>query len=203
MPSTKRSDVAGGPARRGELHQRLRRASILGAALAGVSLLLAACGGGPAASGVASLGSTTTSASASSAAGNSGGAPSPAETKKLLEFVSCVRAHGVADYPEPLASGGFSRSAMNAVNENSPQYQSALLTCRSLAVASGIEHTPAQVALHDKQLLAYAECMRKQGVTNFPDPVDGGFNISAGNGGFDRTSSRFKRADATCAHLNP
>jgi len=75
---------------------------------------------------VASRGSTTTNASAPSAAGNSGGAPSPTETKKLLEFVNCMRSHGVLNYPEPLASGGFSRSAMNAVDESSPQYQAGL-----------------------------------------------------------------------------
>jgi hypothetical protein len=180
----------------------LRRSFAVAVALVGVAVVVAACGN-TSFSGVASLGSTTPSTSSPSApAGNSGGPPSPAETKKLLDFVACMRAHGVPNYPEPLSSGGFSRSAMTAVDQSSPQYQVSLKACRSLAIASGVEHTPAQIAQHDQQLLAYAQCMRKHGVPDFPDPTNGGFTVSSGSA-LGRNSPQFQTADKVCIHLNP
>jgi hypothetical protein len=68
--------------------------------------------------------------------------------------------------------------------------------------ASGVEHTAAPIAQHDRQLLSYARCMRAHGVASFPDPVNGGFTVPVGshNG---PNSPQFQRANVMCAHLNP
>lgn len=53
--------------------------------------------------------------------------------------------------------------------------------------------------------LAFAQCMRKHGVTNFPDPGSGGriaINGSEG-GGLDPASSQFQNAQQACRSLLP
>lgn len=172
--------------------------------LAGFAIGAAACGGS-ASPGVAKFGSTTTSTSGpSTGAGSSGNSGSaPATMTALLKLTGCMQSHAIPNFPDPSPGGGYSRGALNAVDPNSPQYQAALKACRSDEIAAGWIHTAAQDAQHDRQLLAYAECMRKNGVTNFPDPVNGGFSVPAGSSGFDVTSPAFQKADKTCAHLNP
>ena len=50
--------------------------------------------------------------------------------------------------------------------------------------------------------VAYAKCMRAHGVTNFPDPVEGGGSNIAGTG-IDPNSQTFQSAQAACAKLAP
>jgi hypothetical protein len=61
--------------------------------------------------------------------------------------------------------------------------------------------------------LAYVDCMRSHGVSNFPDPTsDGQINVKFAFGGkdgapassgIDRMSPRYISADQTCRHLLP
>lgn len=54
------------------------------------------------------------------------------------------------------------------------------------------------------QELAYAQCMRANGVPNFPDPnPGGGFDIQSGSGGIDLSSPLYKSADARCQKYMP
>ena len=133
-----------GPRRR----SRFRRAGVLAAVLSSLALL-AACGGGP----------------ASPSATHSG-----SERSELLGFSSCIRAHGVPDFPDPQPGGGFARSALNPIGLNSPQFQAAEKACRSLAIASGFEYTPAELQKHIEQEIAESQCMRKHGVPDMPLP---------------------------------
>jgi hypothetical protein len=67
------------------------------------------------------------------------------------------------------------------------------------AVSSG--SLPSQTQTQE-DALKYAECMRANGVPNFPDPkAGGGFLFTAG--GFDPSSPAFKAAQATCKKLLP
>jgi hypothetical protein len=55
-------------------------------------------------------------------------------------------------------------------------------------------------------LVAFAACMRKQGVPKFPDPeaVDGGMRLSIGSeSGIDPNAPQFKRAERACKRLLP
>jgi len=54
------------------------------------------------------------------------------------------------------------------------------------------------------QDLAYAECMRANGVPNFPDPKPGGgFEVQSGPGGIDPSSPQYQLADAKCQKYMP
>src|SRR4029078_11709767 len=57
---------------------------------------------------------------------------------------------------------------------------------------------------------AFSECMRKHGVTNFPDPdsqgrilIQGGRNRSGQTLGLDATSPTFRKAQQACQKLSP
>ena len=50
--------------------------------------------------------------------------------------------------------------------------------------------------------LAYAQCMRKHGVSNFPDPNSQG-RFALGSTGIDKNSPVFQSASTTCQALKP
>jgi len=156
-----------------------RRAGVLAAVLSSLALL-AACGG-PAAP------SATHAESQKSA---------------LLAFSSCIRAHGVPDFPDPQPAGGFARSALNPIDQNSPQFLAAEKACRSLAIASGFEHTPAELRKHVQQEIAESLCMRKHGVPNMPLPNAQGQMVFPA-GGPNPSQPQFQAAQRHCAYLNP
>ena len=85
--------------------RRLRRAGLL-PAMAAVAVLTAACGG---------------SASSSSSAGGS------ANYQQALAYSECMRAHGVADFPDPDAQGNIIQhvSGSQPDDENSSVFQAA------------------------------------------------------------------------------
>jgi hypothetical protein len=54
------------------------------------------------------------------------------------------------------------------------------------------------------QAAKYSQCMRKNGVPEFPDPVDGQIQLRATpGGGLDPDSPEFKRAQQACRDLAP
>jgi hypothetical protein len=82
-----------------------------------------------------------------------------------LAFARCMRSHGITDFPDPNAQGGF--SAPNGMNVKSPQYAAANNACKSLdGSATPPPYNPATVAA----LVKYADCMRAHGLSWFPDP---------------------------------
>jgi hypothetical protein len=66
---------------------------------------------------------------------NNAGA-STGSTDKLLEYVQCMRAHGVPDFPEPNSQGQImvevTGGASSDLNPSSPHFQAASKACRSL-----------------------------------------------------------------------
>jgi hypothetical protein len=61
---------------------------------------------------------------------------------------------------------------------------------------------PSQAQTQEDEL-KYAECMRANGVPNFPDPKAGGGFLFTAGAGFDPSSPAFKAAQATCKELLP
>jgi hypothetical protein len=105
---------------------RVRRAGLLGIALAVAGVLVAGCSGGPADPGVAGVSSAT--ASPSQSATVSGEA-------EALQYAACMRSHGVPDFPDPNKNGGF--SGTSTVNPSSPTFQNAQSTCMQLSGLGG------------------------------------------------------------------
>jgi hypothetical protein len=173
---------------------------VLAVCLAGIALFAAGCGGGSKVPSVASVSPTIATSSSAANNGSTGSGSTPSNA--ALAFVSCMRSHGLANFPDPLPNGGYSRDAMSTVHPQSPRFQSAERACSSLAVASGVEHTPAEIRQHVAQeTAAESACMRKHGVPDMPDPNSQG-TILVGSG-VDSSSPQFRAAEKTCAYLNP
>jgi hypothetical protein len=69
-----------------------------------------------------------------------GGRPSPQQLAKmqraLLAFSACMRAHGIADFPDPTFTGGNALMRLRGgpgsdLNPNSPRFQAAQTACRA------------------------------------------------------------------------
>lgn len=52
------------------------------------------------------------------------------------------------------------------------------------------------------QVLAFAKCMRENGLPDFPDPAPDG-SLDAGGGTIDRTSTQYRNALEACQTLRP
>jgi hypothetical protein len=167
----------------------LRRAGFLVASLLAVGTLVAACGSGPASPGVARGLSSTSTTSASSSQSSS--------YRSDLAYATCIRSHGVPNFPDPKPGGGFNISS----NPNDPQLQAAQQACGNLLPGggnqtSGSNFTPQQQA----QLLQYAQCMRAHKILNFPDPTSKGLGSLIG---IDMNSPQFRSASLACQSLLP
>jgi hypothetical protein len=169
--------------------RRLCRTGFMVAALLALGTLAAACGSGPAGPGVAKAPSIPSTTSGSSSQSSS--------YKSALAYTTCIRSHGVPNFPDPTPSGGFNISS----NPNDPQLQAAQQACHSLLPNGGNEtsggnFTPQQQA----QLLQYAQCMRAHKILNFPDPTSNGLGSLKG---IDMNSPQFQSASAACQSLLP
>jgi hypothetical protein len=159
----------------------------------GCALTLAACGrsGAP------------TTASGTAAAG-----ATPA-----LAYVRCLRSHGVPNFPDP-AAGGRLPNIPNDIDTAAPAFRSAQNACANLAPGAGGSRagTPSWMP----RLLAVADCMRRHGLQNFPDPMtspppapapesDHG-NVIGGPGAYlalPPPSPALSRAEAACGFRIP
>lgn len=118
---------------------------------------------------VALIGAGCSSAPAST--GSSGG---NAIHAKAMQFAQCMRSNGVSDFPDPSASGAFTIDVVangSSLDTHSAVFNQAISACKELEPAGfmGAKRSPAQQAA----ALKFAQCMRDNGVTDFPDPVNG------------------------------
>jgi hypothetical protein len=143
----------------------------------GCALAIAACG----ASGTA--GRTTRSS------GDSG----------AVAYAGCMRSHGVPNFPDASASGGFEIPA--GLNTQSPAYMAARQVCTKLLPGPVAQHALSE---HDqRQLVAAAKCMRRHG-TDIADPTFNGPYIALDVP--DQTTIQspvFKRAEQACHYPLP
>jgi hypothetical protein len=103
-----------------------------------------------------------------------GGNVTGANAKKAVKFAKCMRKNGVSQFPDPPASGNFTIDAVangSSLNANTPAFTQALSACKGLEPAgfTGSKWDPEQMAA----ALKFAQCMRENGVSDFPDPVNG------------------------------
>ncbi|MGO9954535.1 MAG: hypothetical protein ACLP50_00900 [Solirubrobacteraceae bacterium] len=160
--------------------------------------------------GLAACGSSSSSGTAANA---SAGQRSDASSR-TLEFASCMRSHGVSNFPDPTAGRlplqiqqTPNSTTVNGVEVNGPAFQSAMRACRSYMPNAGTP-SAAQTATAKSQALAMSRCMRSHGVPNFPDPTIqtgpyGGlaFSVDFGDTGIDPNSPAFQAAQQDCGSL--
>ena len=177
-------------------HRRPRSAplSALFVTLVGLALFLAGC-------------SSQGSGSQSSTGGSSSGTHSSADAG--LKYGQCMRAHGVANFPEGNANSGAQQTG-GPVDIGSPQFLAASNACAHLAHGlKGNAPTPNNPKAQ-AEALKYAKCMRAHGLPNFPDPnSSGGFTLGqaptggSGGSGIDPNSSQFQSAATACRSFMP
>jgi hypothetical protein len=215
------------------------RARLLAAAALLSGVLVAGCGGGSTSPTVANVASSTTStsnpaskdttsaatsrtataSSSSAATSNRAGGSSPPTQASLeaeeLAFARCMRANGVPNFPDPSAGGGFSLR-VSVAGASSSVFKAAQTKCDRLLPGGGLEGIgsgPAPSAQTVEHWVKVAQCMRRHGVPNFPDPRTtvpsqppaGGGVISDRDGvilvfphTIDEQSPLFSRAAAAC-----
>jgi hypothetical protein len=118
----------------------------IGLVAAGCVLLLAACG----------------SSSTPHPSGSNGQALG-------VKFSTCMRDHGVPSFPDPEADAGGIQIPLSLANNPSPAFKSAMQACKYLMAAGG--PPPVASASQKAAALKLAQCMRKHGVPNYPDPT--------------------------------
>jgi len=166
-------------------------------ALAAFSFLLASCGGGASPKAVANL--ATTSRTAASGAGSS----SPGG--ELAEYASCMRSHGILNFPDQ-AAFGTSTGIKTAKGQMAQITQSEASTPRfgaaqrAWAKYYGPPATSPHVSPQEMQkLLAVSHCMRAHGVPTFPDPNPITGQLSPA--GIDTNSPQVLAALRACSSL--
>lgn len=191
-----------GPWVRGTLVRRL----LFAAAVSGLTVLAAGCGAGTKAPSVASIGTPGSRTKAGVTPPPSQSASSGKSYGDAVAYSTCMRAHGLPNFPDPSSQGHLLVKAHSGgdLNPTSPQYQSANKVCGHL-LPNGGQDTSAQQQQDLVRFLQYAKCMRAHAIPNFPDPTlsDGDVNLNLKGSGVDPRSPQFQSAQQGCRSLSP
>jgi hypothetical protein len=124
------------------------------AALALVALIGAGCGG---------------------SGGSGGGNTTAANQEKAVKFAQCMRENGVSEFPDPDASGNLTIDGVlngSGIDSNAPTWQEAIDACKDLQ-PPGFTGGGERSAGEQEAALRFAQCIRENGVEDFPDPAAG------------------------------
>ena len=195
---------------------RPRHARLLAVAILVGAVLAAGCGAASRTTTMLVLGgdpATATSTSSAAAA-----SPTPG-TGGLLAFAKCMRSHGVPNFPDPVAGGnGFEVGP--GLDRSAPAFKAAQADCQKLMPLPGGLGAPGGPKFSEASLVRVrkaAVCMRRHGITQFPDPttsrpptsaISGAHVITDFDGAFlvfpstlDMDSPAYLRAAAACGTL--
>jgi len=95
-----------------------------------------------------------------------------ANHEQAMKFSQCMRDNGVSAFPDPDASGSLTIDAVangSLVDTKSATFQQALSTCRDLEPAGFMGQK--RSAQQQEAALKFAQCIRDNGVKDFPDPA--------------------------------
>jgi len=154
------------------------------AALAMLALIVAGCSNAPAETGTGSsatrISGPTTAPNSSNAlagtgTGSSGGNTNAATREQAVKFAECMRANGVSEFPDPGPSGDLTIDGIangSSLDTNSAAFKQAISACKDLEPPgfTGGKRSPEQ----QKAALKFAQCIRDNGVKDFPDPDPNG-----------------------------
>jgi hypothetical protein len=123
------------------------------AAFAVVALIGAGCSNEPAEEGGAGTAST--------------------DYERAARFSECMRDNGVSEFPDPDASGELTIDAVlngSSLDPNSAAWKEAMAACKDLQ-PSGFTGDGERSTEEQKAALEFAQCIRDNGVEDFPDPA--------------------------------
>jgi hypothetical protein len=135
--------------------RRTRRSLV---ALAMIALIVAGCSNAPADTGTGSSGNTNA-----------------APQEQAMKFAACMRDNGVSEFPDPDASGNLTIDGIangSSLDTSSAAFKQALSACKDLEPPgfTGGKRSAEQ----QENALKFAQCMRDNGVRDFPDPTEDG-----------------------------
>ena len=151
-----------------------------------------------------SLGAGVLLVVALAACGSTNNSGTTTNASSQLALAQCMRAHGVPNFPDPNAAGGFtvtgslgsSTVMIDGTTFSGPAFESAVKTCK---LFGGGTAPPPPSAQQRRDAVVFAQCMRKHGVPNFPDPsfpASGGIRSKAPLPG--QSSPAFQKAVQAC-----
>lgn len=163
-----------------------RRWTGAGAALAmvlAVGLLASGCGG---------------DSDADDAAAAGGGEPA-VDGDPGLAYAECMRENGVPEFPDP-QNGRIMVTPESGLDLGSPEFEAAREACQDLA-PEGLGPGSGPNPEMEEQVLAFARCMRDNGI-DFPDPDFSGGGVRLQSPDADPSSPEFQAAQDECSeHL--
>jgi len=86
---------------------------------------------------------------------------------KAVKFAECIRAHGVSDFPDPNGKNQFEYG----VSVSPAVWNRAVSACKKLQPPGTLSGKRSQ--REQSGALKFAQCMRDNGVKDFPDPANG------------------------------
>ena len=149
----------------------------------------------------------------SSAGADRAGSVTPGAS--ALGYARCMRAHSVTRFPDPAANGAIDLRT-SGLNLSSPAARAAARACHALLPQKHSSRQQPTAGAYAR-LLAWAECMRRHGISGLPDPrpdpvpgpgspATNRYGTVMGDGGYwvgipygaDAHSPAFVRRSATC-----
>jgi hypothetical protein len=98
-----------------------------------------------------------------------------ANQEKAVKFAECMRENGVSEFPDPDASGRLTIDGVlngSSIDPNSSSWKGAVAACKDLQ-PPGFTGGGERSADQQDAALKFAECIRANGVPDFPDPARG------------------------------
>jgi len=97
----------------------------------------------------------------------SGGNKKATARDKAVKFAECIRAHGVSDFPDPNEKNQFEYG----VSVTREVWTRATTACKDLQPPGTLSSK--RTRKQQSASLRFAQCVRENGVKDFPDPVNG------------------------------
>jgi hypothetical protein len=135
---------------------RRTRSTVLAVGLALIALvaLVSACG-------------SSTPRGTSGTSPSTGGSTKTSKREQAVKFAECIRANGDSQFADPNAAGEF----VSGISVSAEVWQKAVDACKDVEPPGSVSgnRSPAQ----QKLALKFAQCIRSNGVKDFPDPANG------------------------------
>lgn len=105
--------------------------------------------------------------------GNAGNTKA-ANQAQAVKFAECMRDNGVSEFPDPDASGELTIDGVvngSSIDPDAPAWQEAIAACEDLQ-PPGFTGDGEVTAEEQEARLEFAQCIRDNGVEDFPDPAE-------------------------------
>jgi hypothetical protein len=124
---------------------------------------------------VALIGAGCSNTPAETGTGSSGGDKNATNRDKAMKFAECMRDNGVSAFPDPTASGELTIDGIangSSLDTSTAAFKKANSACKDLQPAGFMGRKRSDP--EQENALKFAQCMRDNGVEDFPDPTKDG-----------------------------